>query len=755
MAGHIKLGKFSDVTLRDYALYEIDSYQAATANPFAARVSTGGPYSELDMFNDWTIQDWHMGVGNTEPEQGQLFSIAETRFPGYLMPPPGWDYPLTQHNLAQAGLSNANPFTLLAAKMYSVSFTATKNADIDGVWVLVHVPPQKNSTVQLWSDDGSGKPDVSLKTASAFSNQERVHAHWMQYKFASPQTLVAGTRYHISIKTTLAAALGSGISPYLPTVAMSGSEKCCSSTDGGTTWALETGGIIGFHYLISYSADNTDLAKGVYVASDGDVFLWIDNAIYSVSAGDIVSEVSGITIYDVVQLGDELYVAYGTGYKIYNMSTDVTTDKVLADTYRFLFHGGYLWRSTGTTVAYTADESSWTTIQEVYGLTGNAINGMAGLERELYFATADGLYVAVAGDVILQVAPWPARHPDNGKGMVSWEGALYVPLAGGAIMRYDPSGAMINVGINAKEELPLGMAGTVSHLRPTNYFLMAVVDYGGFSSLWAYNVDGWHCLSLAPQGVRGGAIAFDYTNQYMYWGMGRALLMRTTAPSNTNNPAQSLSSLKLAPEGWVEYDRFYAGHVSLKKDFDRVFIDTRIWGQCVHVYWQDDDNYRDYFVNHNGEMGWQYLGTLSTFQVYSIQFPAAGRPGGRSFRLALRIVDKDTVNGGPPVVRGVSVKYSTNVTDRERWVLPIAIGDNQQMPDGTINPFTAAQQIAHLRTLIAETAPLKFTDLDGVTHVVTVTGNARNPVRYDWLAGTNAPKVEWVFTLTIEETSVV
>jgi hypothetical protein len=753
MAGHIELGKFADTTLRPYVLVDPKNWQSATANPYVARVSTGGQYSDLDTFNDWAMEDWHTGVGNGDPEVGPLFSVAETRFPGYLMLPPGWEYPLNVHNQSQTGTNWASNFELLSSKMYSVSFVATKTASIDGVWVYVHCPYDKSTTVEL-RQDNAGAPGTVLKSATVSSIQDRVHAHWQKYTFPGPQALTASTRYHIAIKTTVAATLGNGVAPYLPGVTMSGSERCYSSTDGGTTWALEGTGLGGFYYLLSYSANNTSIMKGVYV-HDSKVFMWIDDAVYLLENGDL-TEVSTDSITDVLQIDNLLYMAAGIRYKVFNMDTNTGNDTEQTETYRFLLHGGYLWRSRGNGISYTADEVTWTDLPDMANVPAtNGINGLAGLDGTVYAATRDGLYMAAAGDKIVQVAMWPEVSADNGIGMVAWEGALYIPLVGGTIMRYSPDGAMLNVGINAKEELPADVQGTVTHLRPTNYFLMAVVEArgsNGYSSLWAYNVDGWHCLGLGPQGVGGGAICIDRTNQYLYWGLDRALLLRTDMPSMVNNPANNPTEMKFAREGWVEYDRFYGGHRTLDKDFDRVYIDTKRVGQNVQVFWQDNDNYADYYVNHNGEMGWQYLGA-PTYGASAIQFPATARPGGKSFRLALRLTDQDVYNTGAPVVRGVSVKYSTNVADRWRWVLPILVSDNQQLPDGTISEYTAADMMAHLDALVEETGPLQFVDLTGTAYTVKVTGASRNCVRYDWLEGHDEPDAQYVYTLTLEEMS--
>jgi len=102
-------------------------------------------------------------------------------------------------------------------------------------------------------------------------------------------------------------------------------------------------------------------------------------------------------------------------------------------------------------------------------------------------------------------------------------------------------------------------------------------------------------------------------------------------------------------------------------------------------------------------------------------------------------------------MRGFALRFSTNVADRSRWLLPILVSDTQQMPDGTINDYTAAQQLAHLDELVRETAPLQFSDLDGTVKYVRVTGWNKQVDKWEWKAGTSAPKIDYVFPLQLEE----
>jgi hypothetical protein len=387
---------------------------------------------------------------------------------------------------------------------------------------------------------------------------------------------------------------------------------------------------------------------------------------------------------------------------------------------------------------------------------GDTVTGMAGLGDSVYFSTKYGLFMVAPGDMVVQVAAWPEADDNNGVGMVAWEDALYIPLQGGSLMRFDSSGAMINVGINAKEELPYDLRGSITALCPSNYFLFAHVrgtpSTGKHSSLWSYNVDGWHCLGIGPQNaILGGAIAIDKTNSLLYWGLNKMLLHRTAYPADVNNPANNLTTREYAPQGWVEYDKFYGGYLTLDKDFDRIHIDTKENGQHIHVYWKDATHWAS-------STNWTYLGTTASVTADSIPWPSVisginYRPSGKWIRLGLRIANKDATGTATPVLRGVSVKYSTNVADRWRVVLPILISDNQQMPDGSINTYTAAEQRYYLDQYIAEIAPLQFVDMDGVSRTVKVTGASRNVLRYDWKEGSNAAAVQWVYTLTLEEVS--
>jgi hypothetical protein len=71
--------------------------------------------------------------------------------------------------------------------------------------------------------------------------------------------------------------------------------------------------------------------------------------------------------------------------------------------------------------------------------------------------------------------------------------------------------------------------------------------------------------------------------------------------------------------------------------------------------------------------------------------------------------------------------------------------------DGSTNPYTGAQQKAHLDELIAETLPLQFTDIDGTEYYAKVTGASRNVIDFRWNSGTEETEIKYVYTITLEE----
>jgi hypothetical protein len=815
MPGHIKLGKYADSTLRDYLLVDPKQYQSATANPFAAKVSTGGPYHDQDQFNDWTVQDWHTGVGNTDPERGQLFSVADTRYPNFAWNPFAFEYPLGALTVYGGNdYENSGDFTPTTGREYAMSFTGV-TGDCNGVWVYIYCPTGYTMTAKLYTQTGS-LPGTAQRTNTATSNMKRVHAHWVWFSW-SAYTMTAGGTYYISITTNCPT---SGLEPntYIPAV-MPIPPELGFSKNGASPWAQEyyMGGSLGFQFLLAVTSIGE--IKGVYVMDDGltadnAIYVWHDDKISKVVGGALVAELTTDPIVDVKRVGQYLYISNGltTGFgytkfntkyiqtllnealdssetgvdvddaSIFSIGTTIQVDseymyisgksgntltvtrgyggttaaahsdnaivKLQAQpdkvTYHnlsslgVLVHGGFVWNYTLGELSYTPDDTNPALRKIITFGDGRDYHsyptGMAGAGDAVYVATPYGLHLIAGGDFPVQILVWPEMHKDNGKGMVAWEDALYIPMGDGTLMRFDTNGGLINVGMNARYPLPADVQGKIVALYPTNYFLFASVQprsATGYPTLWAYNVDGWHCVALGPQGTTGKAICIDRISDKLFWGTTRGLLHRTNYPSGMTNPAYSTNELILARDGWIEYDRFFAGHHTLNKDFDRILFDTDQANGYIYTYWKNLSN-----------DAWVYSSSANH------RFSATKRPTGTWVRFGFRLSAQYVT----PILRAIAIKYSTNITDRWRWVLSIPVGDKQQFPDGKLNPYTAAQQITHLEDLIDETSPLQYQDIDGTIYYVTITGASRNISEWSYKPpGSGKTVIKWVYTITLEE----
>jgi hypothetical protein len=736
MQGHIQLGALPDTTLRDYALVDIERYQAASANPFVARISTGGQYNDLDLFNDWTTQDWHQGVGHINPEEGQAFSHAMTLYSDYLLPPLGLTAPLTDyaHNTDVSDFDGQEPDIIpYSTHWYSTSITPDENIILGWIGVYMFCPTDSTISVRLYSNTAD-KPNTLLASSLGnTSTMEGVYAHWFMCDFSSTVTLTGGTTYHIAVTTNVDALPTSGVPPHIPPVWLA-SEVSNVSTNGGSSWTAITPESKGFRTLVT--AASTATIKGVFANANG-VYVWSGNTVGKVTAGALVTIVSETTIYDVKMYGDDLYVAYGTGYHRYATDTASDTNVSATTAYMLLAHGGYLWRSLNTSLAYSNDETNWVTIPAWSTNPADTITSMAGLGEDMYFSTPSGLWMVALGDQILQVLNWSDAYTTNGTGMVSWENALYVPMGNGTIFRYDASGGFLNISPNVKLEFPEEIRrSTVAKLYASNFFLLASYSAatGEYPSLWAYNVDGWHCIAMGPREHTGsvGSICIDTTNQHLYWGMSKGLLLRTKWPGSIVNPTFNSEFYTWANEGWVEYDKFFAGHRRLRKNFPALLLDgDQHVGDCL-VYWKDETH-----------SVWQDGSTWGDVNVT--------RPIGLWIKIGVRIISQPGEPVTPAILRAITLKYSTNVADRWRWTLPIAIHDNQEMPDGSINPYSGEEMRIHLQDMIEDAEDIQFVDLDGTHYLVKVAGVSRQVDRYEYQTGTDTLSIQWVYTISLEQ----
>ena len=747
MTGHIRLGATA-ATLRDYGLVDPRQLVQSSANPFAANLNTSNQYGALSSFSEWVAESWEEGVGKKDTDiAGMLYAHMDSRFTSQLILPLGFAYPYGDINPSGGTSYAAGDLTVTVGQKRSTSFrTGATSYSISSVWVCVDAADGTTLTVEIMSDSGSNAPGGTVVcSGTAVIDKLRPGAIWQRVD-VSNTTLSTTTRYHVVVSGDATLTLPAYTAP---------------SGEFGNLYSAGWGSAASFGFVTSFvrATNNLGLQDGsgslimqagdeFSVISHGDRYGWIvrsrgrlfaayNNQLIELGASSITSilDTGNAAISDVLAVDDVVYVAYGTGHKTYNVSTNTVADVAATDADLFALFGGYLWRTSADHVYYTADGSTWTDVGALgFGATPT---GLAGMRREMYVATTDGLFVIADGDIYVQITSWPTSDERNGVGMVEWDGSLYIPLAED-ILRYDGSN-MMQVGLRTGEELPSDIQGSVFRLQPTKYFLLASVapeSQDGYGSLWAWNNHGWHGLGLLPQGSRGGALHLDTENGYLYWGGSYGLVARALYPSNVVNPIRDNGSHIFARTGWIEYDRFYGGYVALDKDFESVYVDTETNSAQIAVYWQDQ-----------GSTDWELLGTSTDEDFEKRWSDYTTRPASKWLRLGflLRTDDEELT----PILRAHRLKFHTMITDRWRWQVTVQIHERQQMVDGTINPQSTAQMLAHLDSLIQSVPPVIFEDADGVQYEVKITGATKQIVQYEWID--NAPRMQRVVSLALEQ----
>lgn len=744
--GHIRLGATAS-TLRGYSLVDPRQVVQSSANPFAANISTNNPYGSLSSYSEWVAENWQEGVGKKDTDaEGMLYAHLDSRFPNQLILPLGFEYPYTGIN-PNGGAEYASGDLTVATGKRSTSFrTGATSYSISSVWVYVDAADGTTLTIEIMGDNSNLPNGSAVCSGTGAISKLRPGPIWQRVDVENT-TLSTNTRYHVVVSGSATLTLPAYAAP--------------SGEFGGVyaSGAWSSGGAFGF--VTSFVRANNALGlqdgTGSLIQQDTDEFLlinhgdrygWIvrskgrlfagyNNQLVELGAGSVTAilDTGTAAISDVLAVDDVVYVAYGTGHKTYNVTTNTVTDVSGTDADLFALFGGYLWRTSADHVYYTADGSTWTDVGALgFGATPTGLAGMNGL---MYVATQDSLFAVADGDVYVQITTWPTSDERNGVGMVEWDGSLYIPLAED-ILRYDGA-TMTQVGLRTGEELPSDIQGDVFRLQPTKYFLLASVaptSQDGYGSLWAWNNHGWHGLGLLPQGARGGAVHLDTENGYLYWGGSYGLVARAVYPSSVVNPIRDNGAHLFARTGWIEYDRFYGGYVALDKDFESVYIDTETNSASIAIYWQDQES-----------TDWELLGSSTSEDFEKRWSDYTTRPASKWLRLGLLLrTDDEQLT---PILRAQRLKFHTMITDRWRWNVAIMVHDPQQMIDGTINEFDTSDMNTHLNALVRSVPPVIYEDIDGTQYEVKITGATRQPVQYEYF--NSRARVQWVWNLTLEQ----
>jgi hypothetical protein len=315
-----------------------------------------------------------------------------------------------------------------------------------------------------------------------------------------------------------------------------------------------------------------------------------------------------------------------------------------------------------------------------------------------------------------------------------------LPVAG-RVLRYSPDGTIIDIWISRADDLEAGKLGAPALLAAMNQWLLAAINPKSSTeqaTVWAWQTEGWHPICALPPGLDIKALYYDRTLSRLWIGASSGLAFFLHIDDYALNPFRSEDS-RYMPYGWLETPRFYGDLKKIDKDFESVFITGEFaTGTSASVYYQSDQ-----------DSDWLLLGTVTADNTELRWSAYANRPTGKWIKLGLLLATTDPTL--TPRVQAIVVKYMPMVTDRWRFNLPILVGQEQEMLDGSADVQTQAQKLAHLSGLITSVAPFTFGDLDEVEYEVKVVGANRSVTQYSPRQPGNDRIIDWVITLSLEQ----
>jgi len=705
-------------------MIEWAQYQKALANPFAAKLGTGaGSYDDLEDWSAWVMDDWTAGLGKAATEGGMLYSELDTRFRNKLMLP-------GQIRLAgypkQAGISPRHYMPgiisgeIPVGDAHEVKELVIKvgvnglNED-DFVWVMLNANAGVSATVQAYTefDEGAAIDAGSITVPDEWPG-------WYFYK-ATLDTTDDEVNY-ISVKPS-----STDDTIYVPYTTVSGGaesngaaygvgadgtwralNKYCYYISGSASidaWSRDSGNIF-FHRFA-----NTELPSYLFAVSYENFHSVTGN----VSDGYGIPLASGtyptghtLPPTDTAVFDGKLYVAYGeSGLRSWT-GTGATANVGVNSTY-LLAYNGFLYRSYGADIYYTADGTTWSG-PFTMGSNDYAITAMegSGIDNGVYVTTTESLWLFETGDIPVHKFAFGNIDQDNGVGMVNYNGDLYIPHSHG-VLRYTSTDNASEMGVSKEEDLPASRLGRIKAMIRANSYLFALHcagTGGNQSSILAYDGQAWHHVASLPAEIVGVSLFHDRETSTLWVSTVYGLLFYMYLPDQSLNPLRD-AVYTYAPFGWAETDWFDADLKEIIKDVESVFIagdNLNLGG--VDVYWQDADS-----------TDWEHLALFtSTGEVAWSDFTT--RPQTRKIKLGFRMKTSD--NSQTPVIEAIRLKFHNMVNDRWRWQIVLRVSDGIQMWDGSITTNTADSMRLHVDGMVRQTLPIRFIDIDSNLYNVKV-----------------------------------
>lgn len=666
------------------------AYREGTQNALSIKTAQGDPkFSDQSHLSVWNQTDWRGGRAEDRAEAGnrygdgnmmtylkeRLMQRSRDLIMGTVSIKQGvWLYQGTADWQTSAYLSAAAPTRKIAQK-----FTSDGNVNVNHVTLLLglfeeHVATGAGTLSVRIETDNAGAPSGTLADADATASINisalTVIPAWTRATFAGAVTLAASTAYWIVVAASSHVATAEPVW-YITSDTASGGR----ATYDGATWTTATSG----HFYCFEEQAQLAAAPTASAFFNSTFYLAAGTQIYKrVTGADTrwtaVGSPLANAVTDMDVLESTLWICTGKGNNAYTMNTSESFTEMTGITGQLLHtYNGYLYRANGNQLFYTSDGTNWTSQDPdgntfLFGNSNYNINGMAGLGDGLFVAKADGLFEFARGDIVVGVERWQSQFDtNNGKGMVEWNGALYIPVKQG-LVKYDGKSFDADVGPNRDEGLPDGRTGKIVAMVPLLNYLIAAVDATGasdYGSVLLYNGYGWHEIGRTWQaGQRVQMVGFDPTvadwNKIVY-NMGRMVGALNDFADATDYASWTQTDSQIC--GYVETSWIGGGLLDVWKMLSSVWVN--IEGEN-NIHDLEQRIHIDYRVDRQGT--WRYLGEVYLGGGHELSFQTAdsiGSPG------TVASIDADTGAVTLSAIGGIVAGKFVRIGHETRYVTGI------------------------------------------------------------------------------------
>jgi len=382
-----------------------------------------------------------------------------------------------------------------------------------------------------------------------------------------------------------------------------------------------------------------------------------------------------------------------------------------------------MWKAEGDEVYKSLDGTTWDAAVPV-GLTGTNITAMAALEGDLYVAKPEGLYKVQDDTDVLEVIRFHSFDTDNGKGMIEWQNALYVPV-GYALYRY-AGGTVKDIApqVQATDEfqssspwaaLSADYWGRVTGMTGSPGVLYCQVQNDTDLMLYAYNKVAWHCWerNTATAGHEGKAIA------HLKGATGDSGARRLYRNYGTDGQIAEVTKLPPFSEDLVESDEVTyrtSGYAQAPWFTADLPLTTKIWDSVEIVAERLSANQTiavSYRTNSTASFTSIGTATAGEHNTFAIRSASSGMEASTRIQLRFDFAITDTTYDSP-VMRAWSLNHLPRPSPRSQGLTyAIRTGNAVKGPDGNESDIDAATTRTNLMTLADHTGHIYCEDVFG------------------------------------------